>query len=279
MNSFGLKRLADLIYHKVGLNYVTNTASLENKTKARLEFLKQSPADYCEYLQSNPSEWKTLIELITINETYFYREEHQLLQLKENILPFLKQHVKHRPIRIWSAACSTGEEPYTLGMIVKETGLFSDGEVEIVATDINQKVLDKAMSGMYFKNSLSFRRIPGSYLSQYFQEKQDHYEVDPSIKKMISFQNVNLLDPKIIGTLGQFDVIFCRNVLIYFDMDTIKKVIDTFYQRLRPDTYLFLGHAEMLPSQSHGLKLVNAANAFYYRKENVDETLRSIGGR
>ncbi|MBO0961809.1 protein-glutamate O-methyltransferase CheR [Neobacillus sp. MM2021_6] len=275
----GLVKLSQMIYDYCGLHYKDRLPSLRDKISKRVVELGLSYRDYCNYLQRTPSEWEILVELLTINETYFYREESQLNECCSIILPMMKRKLRDRPLRIWSAACSTGEEPYTLAMLIQETGLFPMGTVEIIGSDINKKVIKKADQGWYHKNSFAFRRMPEHLLEKYFNVENGGYQINASIKRMVKFQELNLLNENDLPQIGEVDIIFCRNVLIYFDQDTIKRVIRNLHQNLKPNGYLFLGHAESITEMSLGFQKVDSSKTFYYRKEpNQNETLRYISG-
>lgn len=261
-----LQLLAQKVYNFCGLNYFTNMNSFQLKVARRLQALSLNDVEaYRIYVQAHPEEWKRLIEELTINETYFFREQNQLNTYKDDILPVLKNN--HTPIRVWSATCSSGEEPYTLAMLAAEAGVASSQQIEIVATDINLKVLEHAKRGVYNKRSLSFRRIEETWLKKYFEETATSYEVKSSIQDVVSFEYLNLLQQHEIDTVGQFDIIFCRNVLIYFDEETVGKVIAAFYKALKPGGYLFLGHAESITKYKDiGFETINENGTFYYRK-------------
>ena len=260
-------QLGQLVYDYCGLNYLKNLPSLEMKTQRRLKELNiDSLKDYIRYLEENPLEWDLLIEVLTINETYFYREDKQLSIYKEIILPQLMECSSNRPIKIWSAACSTGEEPYSLAIMTAESGKYTSNDVKIIGTDINKKVLEIAKDASYNKRSLSFRRIPERWLQTYFNETSISYDVKDSIKEMVHFNYLNLLDAAENNRYEEYDVIFCRNVLIYFDEETVKKVVTAFYHALKKGGYLFLGHAETISKFNIGFETINTNGTFYYRK-------------
>ena len=280
MQDNGLSKLSQIIYDYCGLGYHDRLSILRDKISKRVNELKLSYEGYCEYLTRTPTEWDMLIELLTINETYFYREEDQLNECCSFVLPLMKGINRDRPLRIWSAACSSGEEPYTLAMLIQETGFFLPGTVEIIATDINKKVLQKAEKGWYHNNSFAFRRIPEVLLKKYFIEENGGYQIKPSTKKMVKFQHLNLLHDDNVAEIGEVDIIFCRNVLIYFDQDKTKQVIRSLHRNLAPAGYLFLGHAETITDPKLGFEKVRSDKSFYYRKESdQDETIRYISGR
>lgn len=278
-DKIGFAILADMIYHYCGIDYRKDPLSLQSKLSFKLKELGLSPWEYCGYLRMEPKEWENLIELITVNETYFFREENLLNEFQKNILPQFTGRTSENVLRIWSAACSTGEEPYTIGMLVKESGLFEPGAVQIIATDINKKVLNKAKKGIYKKQSLSFRRMPIDAYNKFFSEQGENYKVKSSVREMVNFKYINLLDDNIKNEIKKVDIIFCRNVLIYFDMDAIKKLIDAFYDILNPGGYLLLGHAETITGLHTGFQTIHTSSAYYYRKGGKDlGTIRSICG-
>lgn len=261
MENLAWQQFAKLVYDYCGLDYRKNLDALAMKLAKRLKKLQMPTIwRYINYLKSHPDEWGQVVELLTINETYFYREDKQLKVYQQHILPALKG-----PINVWSAACSTGEEPYSLAIMSKLAGRDAKN-VHITATDINHRVLQVAKCGAYGKKYLSFRRIPPAWLASYFIEGDNHYHVDPSLQKMVYFDYLNLLDIVQDGPIEQFDVIFCRNVLIYFDEETIKRVVGGFHRALKKDGYLFLGHAETISHFDIDFKTVHAEGTFYYQK-------------
>lgn len=264
MVDFSLRQLGKIVYDNCGLDYQSNLGSLETKVAKRLQELSVTTWEYIRYLERNELEWDLLIQQLTINETYFYREEKQLRVFQELVGQLSKK--EKGPIRIWSAACSTGEEPYSLAMLIDELGLFVEGEVEIIATDIDKRVLQTARNGAYGKHSLSFRRIPSEWLSTYFEEHEREFVVKDSIRKFVRFKHLNLLDKTAMNAENGYDIIFCRNVLIYFDQPTIQKVVTHYYKALNQTGHLFLGHSENISSMGTGFETVSTSSTFYYRK-------------
>ena len=268
MQENSLVKLSQIIYDYCGLRYEDRLPILNEKISKRLLELSLSHWEYCQYLKMSPSEWDVLVELLTINETYFFREENQLNECCSYLLSLMKRENINRPIRIWSAACSSGEEPYSLAMLIQETGIFQPGSVEIIATDINKKVLKKAEKGWYHHGSFAFRRTPEYFLEKYFINEAGGYQIKPTIQKMVQFHYYNLLEQNKISQIGVVDIIFCRNVLIYFDYETTKRVIRYLHQNLATGGYLFLGHAESITDMTLGFKKVDSDTTFYYRKES-----------
>ena len=215
---------------------------------------------YLLYHRNRDEELASIIDILTVNETYFFREQNQLKTFSEEILPELKLTNRDtRRLRIWSAGCSTGEEPYTIAMLVLEKGYFYGWNIEIFGSDINQRVLQTARSGLYRKNS--FRTTEPYYLKKYFREENSSSRIADSVKQHVNFSHLNLLDPFKVKLVGSMDVIFCRNVMIYFDQPSRKKVIGMFYERLVEGGYLLLGHAE---------SLINISTAFTLRHFKYD---------
>lgn len=266
MDTIGLIQLAELIYSYCGIDFFKNLSSLESKISGRLKELGLSCWEYGGYLKMETKEWDTLIELITVNETYFFREESLLGEFQKAILPQYRNCTPDNPLRIWCAACSSGEEPYTLAMLSEETGLFEAGAIEIIASDINKKVLEKARRGLYNKKSFSFRTMPKEMLDKYFISCEEEYKVRDSIRDMVYFRYLNLLDENIAEKIGKVDIIFCRNVLIYFDTKAINKVICSLYDVLKPGGYLLLGHAETITGMNTRFETIYTPSTFYYRK-------------
>jgi chemotaxis protein methyltransferase CheR len=217
------------------------------------------------YDRNAETELLAIIDILTVNETYFFREQGQLKAFSTEILEELKETKKDsRRLRIWSAGCSTGEEPYTIAMIIAEMREFDGWDIEVHGSDINQRVLQAARKGVYRKNS--FRTIEPYFVKKYFQAEDGCFKVVDAAKKNVNFSCLNLLDPQKIRFLGKMDVIFCRNVLIYFDSLSRRKVIDIFYDRLLDGGYLLLGHAESLINISTAFTLRHLKNDMVYQK-------------
>lgn len=220
---------------------------------------------YLLYHRNREEELAAIIDIITVNETYFFREQNQLKTFSEEILPELRETNKDKKrLRIWSAGCSTGEEPYTIAMLVLEKGYFNNWSIEIFGSDINQRVLQAARNGNYRKNS--FRTTEPYFLRKYFRDENGLSRISDSVKRNVNFSHLNLLDPFKVKLVGTMDVIFCRNVLIYFDAISRKKVVDMFYERLTESGYLLLGHAESLINISTAFTLKHFKYDMVYQK-------------
>jgi chemotaxis protein methyltransferase CheR len=220
---------------------------------------------YIRYDRHSEEELNAIVDVLTVNETYFFREQNQLRAFSDEILDELREvNGDRRTLRIWSAGCSTGEEPYTIAMLIKERAEFTNWDIEIYGSDINQRVLQAARKGVYRKNS--FRTTEPYYLRKYFTEEDGSYRIADDVRRYVNFSCLNLLDPFKIKFLGKMDVILCRNVLIYFDGPSRKKVIENFFDRLVDSGYLLLGHAESLINISTAFTLKHFRNDMVYQK-------------
>ncbi len=227
--------------------------ALSEKILLRMKYLKlRIPENYYQLLKSSTpeshQEWQELAILLTNIESYFFRDKDQFALLRNHILPELIQRKQNnKTIRICSAGCSSGEEPYSLAILLKE--LLADLEqwnLMILGIDINKDALQKAQKGIY--RPWSFRRVDVEIVQRYFQVINNHYHIEPSIKQMVKFQSINLakeLFPCPNSELREFDLILCRNVFIYFESSAIANVLNKFYNALQPLGYLITGHAEL----------------------------------
>lgn len=183
-----------------------------------------------------------VVEAMTTNETFFFRDKLPFDHLKDSILPALIQaRAARRSLRIWCAACSTGQEPYSIAMVVKEMTALSGWRIEIVATDLSQEVLEKSKAGIYSQFEVQ-RGLPIQMLVKYFKQNGDLWQLNADVRAMVQHRQLNLLQD--FSQLGKFDVIFCRNVLIYFDQDTKAAIFDRISRMIEPDGALALGAAE-----------------------------------
>ncbi len=237
-----------LIYKKTGLHYEYNKKYfVEKRIIQHAELLQlNSLNEYYMYLKfgTEPSEFHQLINDLTVNETYFFRDFPQLRNFAEDVLPLVeKRKTDRKKIKIWCAACSTGEEAYTLSIILQEMlDEPAKWDVQIFASDINSEVLQSAKAGIY--DSRAIKDVPLTYLEKYFRKRQDKYHINHDIKQSVSFLQINLMDARARSSISGCDFIFCRNCLIYFDDISRKSVVMSFYESLNPGGFLFLGHSE-----------------------------------
>ncbi len=203
-----------------------------------------------------------ITEAMTTNESFFFRDQKPFDQFRDVVLPYLLEHrAAKKSIRIWCAAASSGQEPYTLAMLLKEAEAKLAGwRVEIVGTDISQEILDKAKEGVYSQFEVQ-RGLPINLLVKYFTQVEDRWKLNDEIRNMVSFKNFNLLNS--MSGMGQFDVIFCRNVLIYFDQPTKSQVLDQMAGLLANDGFLYLGGAETVLGISDRFLLIPGQRGIY----------------
>ncbi len=213
--------------------------------------------------QQNKEDVETLLNRLTTNYTFFMREEDHFNFFKDTILPYLEQVKKNHVLSIWSAGCSTGEEPYTLSIILKEYfgSKAALWDTRILATDISQNVLTAAQTAVYDKEALS--RLPASWIKKYFRTTSEAgiYTVSPVLRDNVIFRTFNLMDP--IQFRLKFDVIFCRNVMIYFDQPTKASLIQRFFNASVPGAYLLIGHSESLDRSNRNYQYIQPS---IYRK-------------
>ncbi|WP_375311624.1 protein-glutamate O-methyltransferase CheR [Bradyrhizobium sp. A5] len=185
----------------------------------------------------------SVVEAMTTNETFFFRDKVPFDHFRDTIVPeVIKARAGKRSVRIWCAAGSTGQEPYSLAMCLKEMGAALTGwRIEIIATDLSQEVLEKAKSGIYSQFEVQ-RGLPIQMLMKYFKQNGETWQINPELRAMIQHRQLNLLHD--FAQLGTFDVIFCRNVLIYFDQDTKINIFNRLARQIEPDGFLVLGAAE-----------------------------------
>lgn len=249
-------KFAKLIYDESGIYLKDSKITLlSNRLRKRLTALNiPEYAEYYTYIQTLPQkekmiEYDKLLDVVSTNETYFFRNERHFEALSQICLPEIAKTKNNKRLRIWSAACSTGEEPYTIAICIKENShLFMGWDIEILATDIAPSVLDFANIGEY--SGRRIEKVPPEMLRKYFTQKKDDplvYIINNDVKKMVKFNYHNFFKspfPKDI------DIIFCRNVMIYFDKKHQIELVAKFYQSILDNGFLFIGHSETLHSIS-----------------------------
>lgn len=263
------------IYDSCGIYFQDNKKYLlESRLLKRIKFLGLETYDeYFDFVRFNTkglTEKKYLYEAITINETFFFRNQPQLDAMVATIIPELikqKSNGGKTKIKIWSAASSSGEEAYSVAMVISDLikPKYPNVEFEIVGTDINFAVVETAKRGVY--REYSIRNAPAYYLKKYFKFNNGEYEIDDSIKKMATFKIMNLFDDAGMKTMLSYDIIFCANVLIYFDAASKIKVVSNLYNALNRNGYLFIGYAETLHGISNAFKIISYPKTIGYKKE------------
>lgn len=211
---------------------------------------------------------RAVVEAMTTNETSFFRDNTPYQRLKADLLPYFLKSRPSKTLRIWSAACSSGQEPYSISMILREMGAQLAGwRFEIVATDLSNDILAQAKAGIYSQFEVQ-RGLPIQMLVKYFTQLEDQrWQVKQDIRDMVSFRQANLLQD--FSLLGQFDIVFCRNVLIYFDVPTKAKVLDGIKRQMKPDSVLMLGGAETVIGISDSFKSVPDVKGVYVRQDST----------
>ena len=267
--------LRNFIYAKTGIFFPEKKKYfLEGRLAKRLQFLKLAHfEDYLQVLkhdQQKESEFEFLCNTITVNETSFFRNEPQINAFQRSLsgeIMELKKGLGARTLRIWCAACSSGEEPYTLAILYLEhlKPRFPDLHIEIIGTDINTAILDVARKAEY--NHYAIRSTPELYLKKYFDSSSGLYRLHSDVKDLVRFEHHNLMDRQKNRRMMHFDFIFCTNVLIYFDEKAKIQVVGDLYYSLNRGGYLFIGYSEMLHRISTAFKLVSIPGATVYKKE------------
>ncbi len=270
------RKMRDFVYAQSGIYFVdAKKYLLEGRIAKRIEALKMASfEEYYTFISSpinRKQEMPALFEAITINETYFFRNEPQFQALETIILPELLKKKLESPVkklRLWSAASSSGEEAYTLAMIITEQfkPRYPSVQFEIVGTDISPAVIAKAQQGVY--QEYAVRNLPQNYLKKYFsRDARGGYVLAPEIRSMVTFSRLNLYDTAAMRAMHLFDVIFCCNVLIYFDAQSKQQVVTHLYNGLNSGGYLFIGYSESLHSISKAFRIVHFPKTIAYKKD------------
>jgi chemotaxis protein methyltransferase CheR len=271
-------KLRNIIYDRAGIFFETKKLYfITKRLQTRMKALSYNDVDkYCNYLifkDKFGSEMQQLLNLMTTNETYFFREDDQLKAFMQHSLPEVldqKRITNNRHLKIWSAGCSSGEEPYTLGILLQESKLnLNPHRLEIVATDINTQILDKAGKGVY--DSRSVRLVPPHILAQYFNPIGDRFQLSSQVKEMVQFQHLNLMDTFKMRLMRGFDFIFCRNVFIYFDQTSRKSTLANFYDCLNPGGFIYLGHSESITRISSAFNIKRRGGLIVHQKPGMKE--------
>lgn len=274
MTDAQFNRLRKIVYERSGIHFQDSKKYvLESRLSRRIEELNFENFDqYLQFITVGPfreDEFQEMFNRITINETSFFRNEPQLNVFEQQVLPQLIEARKGiKRLRIWSCACSTGEEPYTLAIQVHRTlGVrLADWNVEILGTDISEKVLLAAQAGRY--NRYGIRSTNPLVVKRYFRQEGEYFHLDPNIMSMVRFELLNMKDRFAAKRFGVWDVIFCRNVLIYFD-DTMKsQCVRMFHDQLAQDGTLFIGHSESLRTLGVPFEQLPVPQGFAYTKSN-----------
>jgi len=264
------RRLADFLYRRTGMVFTeTKRYYVDRRISERIiATASQSFAGYFAYLRSETrNEVEHLINAFTVNETYFYREDHQLACMSSDLL---KERVAaKRPgdtIRIWSVPCSTGEEPYSIAIWLLENWKdVDDYDIEIVGSDIDTRVIEAAIEGIFGKRALM--RLSPELIRRYFHSlDNERWQILDDLRQSVRFSRVNLIETKETRPQGRFDVIFCRNVLIYFDDESRRIAAENLYDNLLPGGFICLGHTESMSRISPLFEVCRYSGAIVYRR-------------
>lgn len=265
--------ISDQDFHRL-VNYVKSNYGIDLSQKRQLisgrlsnTITNMGYSDFTGYVDhivsgKNAKDNEIMLNKLTTNYTYFYREKTHFDYFRDTILPYIvKTKEKNRVMSIWSAGCSSGEEPYTISMYLKEYfgAKASQWDTRILATDISRKILTSAVTANYSSESVS--TLPASWQQKYFVKSGNGYSVTPALKQNVIFKTFNLMDP--ITFKKKFDLIFCRNVMIYFDQATKDALVRRFYNATLPGGHLFIGHSEGLTKATCPYEYVQPA---IYRK-------------
>ena len=216
------------------------------------------------YDESARVEWQNVVNALSVQETYFWREIDQVRALVQTLVPQCHAANPGSTLRIWSAACATGEEPLTIAMALDEAGWFQRASIEIVASDASSKAVERAAEGVYRTRAL--RNLPPQLRDRYFEQNGADWRIRSDIHARIKWSIANLIDDEQIAPLAAADFIFCRNVFIYFSENAIRRTVHSFARFIRPPGYLFIGAAESLLRLSTDFNLTEVGDAFVYVK-------------
>ncbi|WP_243373051.1 protein-glutamate O-methyltransferase [Geotalea sp. SG265] len=270
LSSKDFNRLSQFIYEELGIKMPeAKKTMLEARLQKRLRTLGiPTFAEYCEFLfsdQGMEEEIIQMIDLVTTNKTDFFREPEHFDYLLDRVLPEWENRHQGKKLMVWSAGCSSGEEPYTLAMVLSEFGEMCPGfRFEILATDISSRVLEKAKVAVYDEERVI--PVPANLKRKYLLRSKDRanprVRIVPELRDRVCFRRLNFMDGD-FGMREQLDIIFCRNVIIYFDRKTQERLLNHFYTHMAPGSHIFMGHSETLS----GLNVpLTAVHPTVYRK-------------
>lgn len=269
------RQLQDFIYTQSGI-FIADTRKylVENRLSNRLRDLNlKNFSEYYYYLRfdkNRADELQQLFNVITTNETSFFRNPPQLKVFQDVVVPQELEKIRatgQKKLRIWSAGCSTGEEPYTLAIILKEVlqNQLAQWDIKITANDLSENVLRAAQKGIY--NEYALRTTPPEIAERYFRKEGLTYHIDPSLKRLVSFSSINLSNRTMLKRVERSHIIFCRNVIIYFDEEMKRQVIESFYDNLLPGGAMLIGHSESLHNLSRAFTPEHHPGTIVYRKQ------------
>lgn len=262
--------LRDLIHERTGLFYENGNCDLltDKLSPLVLERGFTSFLDYyylLKYDTEADEEWRRVMNALSVQETYFWREMDQVRALVNVLVPQLLSTSRHTSLRIWSAACATGEEPLTIAMALEEAGWFERAQIEIYASDASTRAIEKARNGLYRERS--FRNLPPDLRAKYFAEEQGLWRVASKLSERVKWATANLMSETEVAPLAAATVIFCRNVFIYFSPEMIRKTVSLFSRSMPKPGYLFVAASESLLRLTTDYELKEIGGAFVYVKQ------------
>ena len=260
--------LMDLIHERLGLHYKLDDAEQLGDRLAPL-VVGRGLASFMDYYyvlkySAEPEDWPKVMDALAVQETYFWREIDQLRAIVDCILPSLARSSRGQPLRIWSSACASGEEPLTLAMLLEEGGWFGRAPIELVASDASPAAIARARKGQYTQRS--FRNLPVSMREKYFVEDGTHWTVQPELHRRVRYDVVNLVAEDEVLRYAWAPVILCRNVFIYFSDRSISRTLALFEQAMPSPAYLCVGVSESLLRRTTAFDLQEIGGAFVYVK-------------
>lgn len=263
-----LARLCDFLYRRTGMTFGENKRYyIDRRVAERMAAVGDATFQaYFGRLRSDPKELQQAINLFTVNETYFYREPHQLRCLSRSLLPqIVERKMPGEKVRLWSNPCSTGEEAYSIALWLLENWAMVDAyNIEIVGSDIDTLALEAARRGFYEPRSVS--RLPKKVINDYFETTGTGFQLIQDLRESVAFTAANLIDRRSMEAHGEFEVIFCRNVLIYFDDASRRTAAELLYDRLRPGGFLLLGHTESMTRIDDRFEVCRFEDAVVWRR-------------
>lgn len=264
------QKFREFFYRKTGIQFDTGKRYFVDKRILE----RMEATDHLQFrnyftmlrFQASGEEMQILTNLMTVNETYFFREEYQFQCMVNSILPYLVLRKKDdKPIRIWVIPSSSGEEPYSIAIYLLERWAdINNYDVEIVASDIDTQILQQARRGLYSDRSVG--QLPKEYLEKYFTRTPQGHQISDVLRSAVEFTRVNLSEPADTRAYRQFDIVFCRNLLIYFDDLSRKTAAETFYDALKPGGFICLGHSESMSRISSLYRVRKFPEAIVYQK-------------
>jgi chemotaxis protein methyltransferase CheR len=264
------ERFREYFYRRTGIQFEASKRYFVDKRLA-----ERAAANGCtsfrEYFamlrfETAGKEWQALVNEMTVNETYFMREDYQFEAMVMSLLPeLISRRAAGTPLRIWAVPSSSGEEAYTIAMVLLERWpALADWDIEIVSSDIDTRILAQAQRGVYSQRAV--QHVPAAWLQKYFTREGGSYRISDTLRDAVAFTRVNLNDAQDVAAYRDFDIIFCRNLLIYFDDASRRRAAESFYDVLRPGGFICLGHSESMSRISSLFRIRKFPDAIVYQK-------------